>query len=466
MTELEDVTLVCVDCINPGLAINSLQKSLLQIKPERCLLLTDKEIEVDGIEVVKILPIKSKDEYSRFIVKQLHNYIETGHVLITQHDSWVLDGSLFPTSLYEYDYAGALWLENDGLSNGNGGFSWRSIELLINTAKDDFIKATTPEDVALCRVYRNYLESEYHLKWAPDDVCEQFSFELREPNQKTFGFHGYFHQPFRHTIILKRSGAMGDIIMMEPLMRWYYDNGYNVVVDIPNECCDLFAQHYFPVKHISQFDKGRIPAMEINLDLAYEVKPKQSYIQSYFDMCGIKEKPQFKPYLYPYVDEQTKLFKKYCVVHIDKRETPHRNIFDVNWKKVERHLTALGYTVVQVGKAEHESIGIEMNAMTIGFLKFVISGADLFIGIDSGPSHIAVAYNIPSVIFFGSVNPDYIHPDLSRIEAIQGKCDRQHCWHIVGGTAGQPCFYDAQKPPCCVHDSDEVIDAINKFHQR
>ena len=466
MKRINNCSLVCVDCYNHGKAINSLQKSMAQNEFDKVLFLTDSDIQIDGVKTIVIPRISSIKEYSHFVVKELWKYITTDFVLHVQHDSWTLNGDLFDERLYEYDWAGALWLESDGFANGNGGYSWKSRKLLEAVGNDELIFATHPEDAQLCRTYRGYLEKAYGLKWAPDEICEGFAFELREPRQPTMGFHSFFHQPYKPTVILKRSGAVGDIILMEPAMRHYHDAGYNVVVDIPMDCYDLFVQHYYPVKHISQFDRGRIrPEKEINLDLAYEVTPFRNYVQSYFEMCGIKEKPKFKPYLFPFVNEQTKLFKKYCIVHIDNRQTPHRNIYGVNWGIIERYLISKGYLVIQVGKGEHENIGIQMNTATLGFLKFLIAGADLMISVDSGPSHIAVAHNIPSVIAFGSVNPDFIHLDLSKVVPLQGKCDKQNCWHHTGATAGQECFYKGTDKylQCCKLDAYEIIDGINKI---
>lgn len=468
MTKIKNCTLLCADCFSYGKSVNALNKSKEQAEFDRVVFFTDIQIELPGIEVVQIPKISSKREYSHFIVKELYKYIDTDYVLIVQHDGYVLNGDQFDERLYDYDYCGALWPEIDGYANGNGGFSFRSKKLLEATGKDEMIKATHPEDAQICRTYRDYLEITYGLKWATDELCERFSFELKEPNQKTFGFHGNFHQPYRPTVILKRSGALGDIVMMEPVMRYYAGKGYNIVVDIPAEAFMLYNQHYFPVKHISQFDKGRISAEKIvDLDLAYEVKPRQSYQKSYFEFCGIPDYELTRPQLYPYIDEKTKRFKKYCVIHIDKRETNHRNIYGIDWKKVSRHLEALGFAVVQIGKGKHESIGIEYNTVNVGDMKHLIGGADLFIGVDSAPSHIAVAYNIPSIIFFGSVNPDYIHPDLTNVEIIQGNCDKSFCWHVTGGVSGKECEYKGTKKEvqCCISQWENVVDAINKLTQ-
>jgi hypothetical protein len=137
---------------------------------------------------------------------------------------------LFDKRLYLYDYCGALWNERDGLNNGNGGFSWRSKKLCEALGKDEIIEIYTPEDVSICRIYRRYLEGNYGFKWATDEIAEVFSFELKEPKNKTFGFHGRFHPEFKEIVVIQRMGAMGDVIGAEPVLRHFYENGYRVVI--------------------------------------------------------------------------------------------------------------------------------------------------------------------------------------------------------------------------------------------
>jgi hypothetical protein len=114
----------------------------------------------------------------------------------------------------------------------------------------------------------------------------------------------------------------------------------------------------------------------------------------------------------------------------------------------------------------HQKAGIELNTAGIRFLKYIISGCDLFIGCDSAPAHIAVAYDKKAIIFCGSVNPELAYPDLdrNRVAILQQECIHQHCWHtVMGGTEGKPCVFNAEKPPCCVHDAYDVIKKINEL---
>jgi len=467
MKKIPNCTLVLCDCYNYGGAASSLQKSMAQCEFDRVIFFTDLEIELPGVEVINIPTIKSTQEYSYFILNELYKHIKTDFVLITQHDGWVLDGEQFDERLYQYDYAGATWPERDGLTVGNGGFSWRSKLLLEIIAQDNLIRkvGVVQEDVTICRVYREYLEENYGFKWATVEMCNRFSFELIEPNQPTFGFHGHFHPSYKPTVILRRSAAIGDIIMLEPIMRWYHMNNYNVVLDIPSQFYDLFSQHYFPVKHISNFNRN-IPAKEINLDNSYESKPNQLYQKTYAEFCGIKDFKPCRPVLYPLVDGKTKMFRKYAVIHIDERGQPHRGVHGVDWEKVRLYLESKGYFVVQIGMYKHETIAIEVNTPSLGLLKFIVAGCDLFIGVDSAPAHIAIAYNKPSVVFFGSVNPKFIHPDLTNVKVIQNDCDKAGCWHTKSGSKeGVPCHYEGTDKylQCCTIESDAVVASINSL---
>ena len=87
------VTLVAVDCAYPALAAAALARSAGQLPVARTLLLTDADISHDGVEVVRIAPIRSRDAYSQFVLKELRAHIETDYALVVQWDGFVIDGS-------------------------------------------------------------------------------------------------------------------------------------------------------------------------------------------------------------------------------------------------------------------------------------------------------------------------------------------------------------------------------------
>jgi hypothetical protein len=237
-------------------------------------LLTNVDIKAPNITVINVGGLKTWAEYNYFIIKKLHEYFFSTHCIIVQHDSWVLDSSKWDEGFLDFDYIGARGL-SDGRNNYNGGFSLRSHFFQEVIANDDFLDITSPEDEVLTRLYRAYLESTYAINYCTDDVADKFAFELHEPVKATFGFHAYHRMPFKEHIIIRRSHAMGDIIMVEPLIEYYSRNGYQVVLDCPLDDMRLFIQYPYYIKHITQLNEKIVPIKDVNLNMAYEVNPKR-----------------------------------------------------------------------------------------------------------------------------------------------------------------------------------------------
>lgn len=468
---LGNVTLICVDCSRHAEALAAIRKSMVECGFAAVKFLTDRQFYFDGIEVVLISSIKSKEEYSEFIIKQLNKYFDTEFVLLIQHDGYVLNGGSWLPEFLDYDYIGAPWLYVDGKNVGNGGFSLRSKKLHDILAKDDFIFASDPEDQAIGRLYRDYLVRKYNIKFPEEDLADRFSFELRTPMYDTFGFHGRFHKPFQKTVVIKRSAAMGDVILVEPVLHHFYKRGYRVVLDTPEQFYMLFVNHYFPVQHISKVD-GRLlsRAEHYNLDMAYEALPKQNRLLSYYQFCGIGDGEMRNPKLSVgfSLSQQTKLFSKYCIIHLEGIRQSGRNVFGVDWENVVANIQARGYSVFQVGKRNVPFIknAIYLNTMNENFLCYAVGSADFFIGIDSGVSHVASAFNVPSILFFGNTNPKIVHADLSnKVILTKIVCEKPYCWHEQIGVESNECYIDSQLPPCARYNTKEVLEAVDKIIQ-
>lgn len=468
MKRLKGITLVIVDTVNHMGAIQSMMKSLSQIKPDKAALLTDIKITSSAFDVVKIRKIKSKKDYSKFIIKELYKYFDTDYVLIAQHDSWVLDYTAWDDRFLKYDVIGACWQYSDGRNGFNGGFTLRSRKLQKILATDPKIEITSPEDEIIGRLYRHYLEENHGIKFAPYKLADKFSFELNEPVSKTFGFHSFFHHPYREAVVISRQGAMGDLILAEPVIDYFSNKGYRVYIDTPPELFQVFAHYNHLLKHISQLKQGT-KAKIYDLDMTYERYPKQLVLKSYYEACGIEDGELRNSRLYLHHAEDQKLFERYVVIHNDDTGISHRNINGLNWFKVVEFLKEQGYLVIQTGKRTSKKIpgAIQFNASTKHLLMFLIKGAEMFIGLDSGVAQIAVAFNIPSVIFFGSVNPEYRYVNFERIRIVHSECSLNkdyYCYHeIIDGVTGKDCEVDVALPPCAKFLPEQVIEKIKEL---
>lgn len=472
MTKIKNTTLVCVDCFNHGAAIAAMKKSLNEISVDRAIFFTDKEFKISGIDVLVIPKITSKDSYSHFLIKEMHKYIETDYVLTVQHDGWIISGDAWTDEFYEYDFIGAPWLYIDSRNVGNGAVSWRSRKLINALGTDNFIEIVPPEDEIIGRLYRKYLETKYGIKYAPEELAHKFSYELNEPTQKTFGFHGNFWPPFQETVVIKRTAALGDCIMTEPLLHYFHKKGYRVVLETLPQFYELFRSHYFPVIPFGQLNP-KIPYTYVNLDMSYESDPKKLHLKAYYEFAGVHESEMEirNPKLNFVVDHTNTLFpQKYVVIHIDKRAQPGRNIYGVNWKYAVDALKEKGFLVIQIGKGEAEDIGaIRMQTLAEPMMAYLIAGCDCFIGVDSGPANVALATGRKMIVFHGSVNPEYIYPDMSKIKVITNHseespiCNDAYCWHSVIGCDGKTCYIDSATPPCTKFTTTQLLNAINEM---
>lgn len=193
---LPQVTLCAVSSVNVAATVAALEASLAQIDVAAALLLTDSPVKPDhpGIRVVPIAPITSSQVYSDFLLTQLVDHVDTSHCLIIQWDGHVLDASHWDPDFLAYDYIGASWPQFvDGHDVGNGGFSLRS-RCLMQLCRDPAFKASHPEDVAISRVNRDWLEAE-GMRFAPRALADRFAAERAGDVAASFGYHGAWLMP-------------------------------------------------------------------------------------------------------------------------------------------------------------------------------------------------------------------------------------------------------------------------------
>lgn len=464
---IPNVTLVAITTRDYGQTIAALKKSLQQIKPHSTIFFTDVQYDDPDFECI-LIPKMDWLQYNKWVCTELWKYITTSHVLLVQHDGYVLDASAWTDEFLEYDYIGAPWNYKDGRNVGNGGFSMRSKKLMITMATDEIFEWNgiyAPEDEVICRLYRKILEQRYGVKFAPEELAHRFSFEMHPPRQKTFGFHAHFFPPYREPVIVHRTSSMGDVIMAEPLMERLYNDGYRVILDCLPQYYNLFERHYFQIEFKPNLREDTSKYRTINLDMAYEVEPKKLVLESYYKAAGIKDyvlrnaKLNFKP------TPETRLFDDYIILHVDDTAMAHRNVHGVDWGMVvawiELHTR---YRVYQIGGQRFGRIP-HVNTPTEPMLAYVIAGASFFIGIDSGPSQIAMACGVKSVVFFGSVAPEFRYCDMSNITIMQRNCPLglDGCYHSTISETGVACVVDHNQPPCITWTAEQVIDNIKQI---
>jgi hypothetical protein len=196
---LKNVTICAADCVTPSLTARALKRSTDLCNFADAVLFSDSKIADKCFRTVAIEKLQSKNDYSKFILKDLVRYICTPFVLLVQWDGYVLEPSAWVPDFFEYDLIGAKWhWYKDHMTVGNGGFTLRSQKLLkaVSDERYPFV-LDVPEDHQICRIYRPKLTSDFGIRFAPELLADRFSYERPRPDAPTFGFHGLFNM-WRH----------------------------------------------------------------------------------------------------------------------------------------------------------------------------------------------------------------------------------------------------------------------------
>jgi hypothetical protein len=195
---LPDVTLCAAASVNVAATLAAMQRCLAVADFGKALLFTDAEcLDLpQGIDRVAIRRLGSSLEYSRFVLHELADRIETGHCLIVQWDGFILDPSAWDEAFIGCDYIGAPWPQfDDGHDVGNGGFSLRSKRLMLALRDPQFVASDAAEDVVIARINRDWLERDKGLRFADRALASAFAFERTRDVASPFGFHGIFNLP-------------------------------------------------------------------------------------------------------------------------------------------------------------------------------------------------------------------------------------------------------------------------------
>jgi hypothetical protein len=154
---------------------------------------TDPDIQIQHVN------IPSYQEYSRFCIKRLNEYVDTDFCLIYHTDGFIINPHLWTDEFLQYDYIGAPWplyfnWVDPNKRVGNGGFCLRSKKFLEESSKLNYTGGN--EDYQLCYVFDEVLKRN-GIKFAPVELASKFSLEmnteLNDDINKVFGFHGTGH---------------------------------------------------------------------------------------------------------------------------------------------------------------------------------------------------------------------------------------------------------------------------------
>jgi len=198
--QLPELTLVMIDVQCPDLARLAIADSMRGIDFGDAVVFSDTDLAMPGTRWVKVPKWPSIAECCKFLWYELPKHISTGWMILIHWDGWIVNPSCWRDEFLQHDYIGAPWWYDDGLNVGNGN-AIRSMRLMRflqqNTA--EFPLTTYKEDDLISRTYRPMLQR-HGLKWPPETLASQFSFECTRPSWSSR--HFMFHDSFNFPLVL------------------------------------------------------------------------------------------------------------------------------------------------------------------------------------------------------------------------------------------------------------------------
>lgn len=195
---LNDVTLVTLETHYHDLAGRALEECVKRLPFRKVVTFSDRDI-FPGAKNVPINNIPNITDYCDFMINCMWPFIETEQMIFVQWDAMVYDQNKWTDDFLDYDYIGAIWpWEPPGQNVGCGGFSLRSRKLLhalrnpaINMIPESRF-GLKHEDAYIGVVYRKMLEEKYGIRFAPEKLAHQFSYELGA-YEGSMSFHGFWN---------------------------------------------------------------------------------------------------------------------------------------------------------------------------------------------------------------------------------------------------------------------------------
>ena len=228
------------------------------------------------------------------------------------------------------------------------------------------------------------------------------------------------------SIAIKRTMGMGDVILVEPIIKKLRQKYVNAEINLYTSKESIVQYFENKPDSITKIEENLLlqdalnncqEELKFDLDLSYESRTEQSFIDSYAEVCFIDFDNQKDKHvrLVPEHLEKIQSDKKIAVVCADGSGWPGKTWPLSYYEDVIEYLQENGYEVIETGKV-HTSMTSEIyHDCDFDTMIRCIYSASLYIGGDNGPMHIARGFNVPCVIIAGAALPYFSNPNKDNI---------------------------------------------------
>jgi GT2 family glycosyltransferase/ADP-heptose:LPS heptosyltransferase len=267
---------------------------------------------------------------------------------------------------------------------------------------------------------------------------------------------------FMERIAICRTGAIGDVIQLTPLLRAIRQENAHAKIHVFTDCPDVLRNNpdVFSIGPASDYRFFyEICDKAVNLDLAYELRPELSIIDAYAD-CAKVPIVDKRMHVYPGVTEREWARgqlqgPRWVAIHPHSGQVwPGKNWNGFN--ELAKRLHEQRWRVVLVGS---DSSAVESDLDLRGKTTFhqlasIVERCDMFIGVDSAPMNIAQASLVPTVGIFGSTDPAKILIPIPFIRPARVTMD------TVGCLGCHSMYTPPRCTPHCIRETDLCMDRL------
>lgn len=247
------------------------------------------------------------------------------------------------------------------------------------------------------------------------------------------------------TILVRRRAALGDVIMSTGVVR-ELKKRYNCVIDVATEYPNVFNNnpHVRALYHTEAMPNPAGYDLYVNLDDAYECNPLNNYVDSYFYRAfGSSAVDDKSVELFANDNDHAVVdafchdhaLDKFIMIHIRQWHWALKNMSWDTWYAVFEQLFTerTDFKIVTVGSAQdgtveqHPLFADAREVLNVQQQKLLMDRARCFVGIDSGPYHIASASSTHMISLHTHLLPERIAPTWKTVTPIVSTVDCVGC---------------------------------------
>jgi len=192
--------------------------------------------------------------------------------------------------------------------------------------------------------------------------------------------------------VIRRSGALGDVLMTTPIAAAFKRRGHEVLIDTG-------SGHAYEGSADASLGSAQQGDRIIDLNLAYERRPHMHAVDAYMAEAGIHDDRtlRFLPR-----DRGRRISGAYVAIHA-ARSWANRTLPNDFWREVAARVMAHGRSIVWLGSGGDMQGEVNVWGRPLPEIAAVIDGAAAFICSDSALLHLSGCTETPIVGLFTCV---------------------------------------------------------------